>query len=101
MYYVDADYDINETGIIIQWDEAWSNFLDNEGDMATPPWAGSLLRLIYDIDIQDNHSNDVSKIQFGNHFFVIFCKNGPAPFIRAGPSLQSHSRPAPFMAERA
>lgn len=64
MYYVDADYDINETGIIIQWDEAWSNFLDNEGDMATPPWAGSLLRLIYDIDIQDNHSNDVSKIQY-------------------------------------
>lgn len=32
--------------------------------METPPWAGSLLRLPYNIDVSDNNDQDVSLIKY-------------------------------------
>lgn len=58
-------YPIGEKAIIIQWDEDWSTF-DTDADISIlePVWAGSLLRLPYNIDVSDKHSSDVSLIEY-------------------------------------
>src|SRR5699024_8648280 len=51
-YYDVPGYPIDEVGVIIQWDEDWSNFDTTEEDeLAEPVWAGSLVRLPYNIDV--------------------------------------------------
>lgn len=58
-------YPINEKAIIIQWDEEWSNFdATNEDALVQPPWSGSLLKLPYNIDVSDNYSPDVEKVEY-------------------------------------
>jgi LysM repeat protein len=56
---------VEEKAIIIQWDEEWS-YLDASGEDETeqPPWAGSLLKLPYNIDVADKYSNDVSLVKY-------------------------------------
>lgn len=58
-------YPIGEKAVIIQWDEEWSTF-DTDADISLlePVWAGSLLRLPYNIDVADKHSADVSLIEY-------------------------------------
>ena len=58
-------YPIGEKAVIIQWDEEWRTF-DNTYDnpFEDPIWAGSLLRLPYNIDVADNHNPDVSLIEY-------------------------------------
>ena len=64
-YYDAPGCPINEKAAIIQWDEEWSNFdTTSEAIMETPPWAGSLLRLPYNIDVSDNNDQDVSLIKY-------------------------------------
>lgn len=64
-FYDVPGYPINEKAAIIQWDEEWSNFdTTSEAMMETPPWAGSLLRLPYNIDVSDNNDQDVSLIEY-------------------------------------
>ena len=37
---------VGETSVIIQWDEAWTEFdTINEDEMEQPAWAGSMLKL--------------------------------------------------------
>lgn len=51
---------------IIQWDEAWSNF-DTSGSsdaIAEPAWSGSLLKLMYNIDITDKNKPDVELVEY-------------------------------------
>lgn len=64
--YVDLPaYYIGEKSIIIQWNERWSNFnADEENIVATPPWAGSMLKLPYNIDVSDSNSNDVTLVNY-------------------------------------
>lgn len=51
--------------VIIQWDEVWSSFEAITDDpLSTPPWAGSLLKLPYNIDVSDNYDPDVSLIEY-------------------------------------
>lgn len=58
-------YYVHETSVILQWDEAWSNFeVHNEGAIVDPPWAGSMLRLPYNIDVSESNKNDVSLISY-------------------------------------
>lgn len=59
-------YPVNEVGVIIQWDEKWSNFdVGNEEEaLEQPAWSGSMLRLPYNIDISDNHSSDAELISY-------------------------------------
>lgn len=58
-------YPIGEKAVIIQWDEAWSNFDDlGEDPQETPAWSGSLLKLPYNIDVSDSNSIDVTLVKY-------------------------------------
>lgn len=56
---------VGESGVIIQWDEKWTRFeTSNEDEMEEPPWAGSMLKLPYNIDVSDSNKSDVSLINY-------------------------------------
>lgn len=58
-------YPVGESAVIIQWDEAWSNFdTSNEDEIAKPAWSGSKLRLPYNIDVSDSNTLDVSLVNY-------------------------------------
>lgn len=58
-------YAVNEKAVIIQWDETWSNFdVSTEGFQAEPSWAGSMIKLPYNIDISDSNTNDVTLVNY-------------------------------------
>lgn len=58
-------YPIGEKAVIIQWDENWTNFdTTNEDALEQPAWAGSLLKLPYNIDVSDSHAPDVELIEY-------------------------------------
>ena len=67
-YYDLPGYPVNEPSIIIQWEEEYSSFdlipdADSPADidqLATPVQTGSMLRLPYNVDVQDSYSPDVS-----------------------------------------
>lgn len=64
-FYDVPGYPVGEKAVIIQWDEAWSNFeATSEDALEQPPWAGSLLKLPYNIDISDDHNVDVSLVNY-------------------------------------
>jgi hypothetical protein len=64
-YYDLPGYAVGGIAVIIQWDEAWTNFeTSEEGVMEQPAWSGSLLKLPYNIDVSDNHKNDVELIEY-------------------------------------
>ena len=56
---------INEKSIVIQWAEDWSDF-DSIDDAVRVdrPWNGSMLKLMYNIDISDSNDLDVSFIEY-------------------------------------
>lgn len=64
-YYDVPGYPIGVSGVIIQWDEQWSNFnIVSEDEMEEPTYSGSLLKLPYNIDVSDKHSADVSLVEY-------------------------------------
>ena len=64
-YYDVPGYPVNETGIVIQWNEEWKNFDNtNEDAMAEPIWAGSLLKLPYNVDVSDSYAMDASFVKY-------------------------------------
>lgn len=64
-YYDPPGYPIMESSVIIQWDEEWSNFESSNADRHNPPsWAGSLLKLPYNIDVSDNFKSDVELVNY-------------------------------------
>lgn len=64
-YYDVPGFQIQEKAIIIQWDEEWSEFDAYSDDPpAKPEWAGSLLKLPYNIDISDSYNMDVSHVNY-------------------------------------
>lgn len=64
-YYDVPGYPVGESAVIIQWDEEWSYFdTSEETELSEPPWAGSLLRLPYNIDVSDKHSPDVTAVEY-------------------------------------
>lgn len=58
-------FPVNEKSVVIQWDEAWSNFevVDNMTP-AQPSWSGSLLKLPYNVDVSNNHKPDVALVEY-------------------------------------
>ena len=55
----------NERGAILQWNEEWSNFDTTSGQTPTrPAWTGSMLRLLYNVDVKDDNSIDVSTVEY-------------------------------------
>lgn len=64
-YYDPPGYPVGGTAVIIQWDEAWSNFDTTNSDaLEEPPWAGSLLSLPYNIDVSNSNKSDVALIEY-------------------------------------
>lgn len=56
---------VGETAVVIQWDEAWTEFdTKNEDDMEQPAWAGSMLKLPYNIDVSDSNDSDVTLVEY-------------------------------------
>lgn len=64
-YYDVPAYPVGGKEIVIQWDEAWSNFDATITDTkVTPSWAGSMLKLRYNIDISDTNEKDVVLVEY-------------------------------------
>lgn len=58
-------YPVGGTAAIIQWDEAWSNFdVTSEAALEEPAWAGSMLKLPYNIDVSDASAPDVELVEY-------------------------------------
>lgn len=58
-------YPIGGNSVVIQWDEDWTSFEVSEASaMEQPAWAGSLLKLPYNIDVSDNVRPDVALIEY-------------------------------------
>lgn len=56
---------VNEKSIVIQWDEDWVDFdLSEDGEIEEKPWAGSMVKLPYNIEITNKYKNDVSFVKY-------------------------------------
>lgn len=64
-YYDAPAYPVNGTAVVIQWDEAWSEYDQGIDDtLASPLWNGSMIKLPYNIDISDSNSKDVTLVEY-------------------------------------
>lgn len=64
-YYDIPGYPVGEPAVVIQWDEAWSSFDASEESLFEQPnWAGSMLKLPYNIDVSNDHEVDVSLVEY-------------------------------------
>lgn len=65
-YYDPPGYPVSGKSVVIQWNEEWSEFdsYGSEDAMEQPPWAGSMLKLPYNIDVSSKYSPDVSLIEY-------------------------------------
>ena len=64
-YYDPPGYPVGGKAVLIQWDEAWTNFESSEENaLEQPSWNGSMLKLPYNIDVSDNNSIDVELIEY-------------------------------------
>lgn len=56
---------VNGKGMLIQWDEKWQPFdMTQEDVMENGPWTGSMLHLLYDVNVSDSFENDVELIDY-------------------------------------
>lgn len=64
-YYDTPGYPVGGKAVIIQWNEEWSNFETSENEiMEQPAWAGSMLKLPYNIDVSEANSSDKSLVEY-------------------------------------
>lgn len=58
-------YPVGGKAIIIQWDEEWTTFDSPEAEaMEHPEWTGSMLQLLYNIDVSENAEPDVERVEY-------------------------------------
>lgn len=63
-YDLPGEY-VGGTAIVIQWDEAWTNFEVNEDSTPEQPaWSGSMLKLPYNIDVTESNVSDKTSIEY-------------------------------------
>lgn len=64
-FYDVPAFPVGEKSVVIQWSEEWSEFdITDEAEYEKPPWAGSMLKLPYNIDVSDKYDPDVSLINY-------------------------------------
>lgn len=55
--------EVEHSAVVIQWDEQWKSF-DHpqfyEGDVATPVWGGSMIKLPYNVDVSSDYQTDAT-----------------------------------------
>lgn len=65
VYFDPAGIPVKESAAVIQWDEQWTNFDTTSEDMIEEPtWAGSMVKLPYNIDVSDKFAKDIQHIQY-------------------------------------
>ena len=71
-FYDKAGHPVKCSSVIIQWDEAWSNFdTSDENSVEEPSWSGSMLVLKYNVSISDNRKRDVSLINYAGREYPV------------------------------
>lgn len=57
---------VGEPYLVIQWAEKWDQFMtDDDGSgMVETPWAGSMLKLPYNIDLSENRNIDLNLVEY-------------------------------------
>lgn len=56
---------VNESSIVIQWNEKWVNFdALGEDQLEEPVWAGSMVKLPFNVDVDESHDPDVSLVEY-------------------------------------
>lgn len=71
-FYDKAGHPVKCSSVIIQWDEAWSNFdTTDENSVEGPPWSGSMLILRYNVSISDNRKRDVSLVNYAGREYPV------------------------------
>lgn len=64
-YYDMPGHPIDETSIVIQWDEESYDFdVNSEDVLADPTWSGTMLKLPYNIDVSEDNTPDVSLVKY-------------------------------------
>lgn len=64
-YYDLPPYPVGGEAIVLQWDEQTSNFdSSNEDPLYEKPWAGSMLKLPYNVDTSESNSSDIELIEY-------------------------------------
>lgn len=64
-YYDVPGYPVGEKAAVIQWAEEWSNFdAVEEEEQEQPTWSGSMLKLMYNIDVSDSSKVDVALVEY-------------------------------------
>lgn len=64
-YYDAPGYPVLENSIVIQWDEDWSDYnYDNEDEQVEPVFAGSMVKLPYNVDVSDSSNPDISLVNY-------------------------------------
>lgn len=58
--------DIDVADIILQWNETWTNLMGEREDdpQSTAEWAGSMIRLPYNIDVSDTYKSDTTMVSY-------------------------------------
>ena len=53
------------SSIILQWDEQWISYdYDEMGPSESPPWSGSMIKLPYNIDVDESNEPDIAHIEY-------------------------------------
>lgn len=64
-FYDAPGYPVLGKAVIIQWDERWVNFDVTNTDIRTQPsWAGSLLKLPYNVDVSENTKTESAIVKY-------------------------------------
>jgi hypothetical protein len=67
-FYDTPPEEIGETSIILQWNETYRPFIGEEEldgeDISDLGWAGSFLRLPYNVDISESNDKDVAHVEY-------------------------------------
>ena len=56
---------VDEPGIVMQWDDDWTDFHHiEESEQVSPSWAGSMVRLRYNVDVSETYDPEASLIKY-------------------------------------
>lgn len=63
-FYDVPNYVINNENVVIQWDEQWQTLQGSEETQDTSSWAGSMIKIPYNISVSENSDIDVALIEY-------------------------------------
>lgn len=64
-FYDLPGYPVGGKAVIIQWDEEWSTYdVSDAYSVEKPPWAGSMVKLPYNIDVSDSSDKDMTLVKY-------------------------------------